>query len=253
MAKRKFKLTTVAALGIAVIVLVIVVLFATSGQTAQFFAARPTVPTQPGLATPADLVVTDVTWIDSNLNNALVYIFSVTVKNQGGTVAGTIGGDNIKGKFEVSLTDTTNNVQLGTLSAFKRGLNCVLKLDAGQSATCDFIYPKPVKSEPFQVTAFADPFKGVLGAPPPILGMIKESNEANNQLTVSAGCALYPFNGVCGNSICENHIPTPKNRCPDKSETVNTCGKDCSAYGNCGDGICNEAEKNYATCAADCG
>lgn len=40
MAKKKFKLTTTTAIIIAALVLVFIVVFATAGQTAQFFAAR---------------------------------------------------------------------------------------------------------------------------------------------------------------------------------------------------------------------
>jgi len=246
MAKKKFKLTTSVALIIAVMVLAVVVLFATQEQMVQSFAIRLGGPTAPiKVAPPADLVVSDIVWQYGRWNNVFAYGITVAVKNQGLTKAE---------KFEVSLTDITNKFKIGAVNPALDGISCQLTLAPGEANTCFFIYPiANVPGEPFKVQAVADPYKSISAfrLPPRRLGEIKESNERNNRLTSAfMSCSIYYFAGVCGNGVCETHAVG--NLCPDKSETVNTCGTDCSAYDRCGDGICNEAEKNAVTCATDC-
>ena len=244
MAKKKFKSTTSVALIIAVMVLAVVVLFATQEQMVQSFAIRLGGPTAPiKVAPPADLVVSDIVWQYGRWNNVFAYGITVAVKNQGLTKAE---------KFEVSLTDVTNKFKIGAVNPAPDGISCQLTLAPGEAKICFFIYPiAKVLGEPFKVRAIADPWIPV-GTLPRVFGKIKESNENNNRLTSAfMSCTIYPFAGVCGNGVCETQAAVG-NLCPDKSETVNTCGTDCSAYNNCGDGICNEAEKNAVTCATDC-
>ena len=83
MAKKKFKSTTSVALIIAVMVLAVVVLFATQEQTLQSFAIRLGGSTAPiKVAPPADLVVSDIVWQYGRWNNVFAYGITVAVKNQ---------------------------------------------------------------------------------------------------------------------------------------------------------------------------
>lgn len=229
--KTKLKLTTGTALIVAAIVLIIIIAFGASGQTAKFFAPSTIQPVIPNaqLQIP-DLVVTDISWhyAPAALGGVqTLYVIGVTIKNQGSA--------DVNQAFGVTLTDTTNNVQLPPAAVFFGGGQpvCQIKaLKAGQITACMFV-ASVGDTNPFSITAYADvPVKFALV---PNIGAIKESNENNNAKTIKMGCSLYPFNGKCGNKICEKH--NVQNNCPDLSETlgpVANCPNDCSV---CGDGI----------------
>jgi len=237
--KTKLKLTTGTALIVAVIVLIIVIAFGASGQTAKFFAARTqtaqyqiqtpatTQQVQPGLP---DLIVSDTSWSFTSLQipgggMQQVYLITVAVKNQG-----TAG---VNKKFDVTLTDVANNVQLPPIPVFIAGGQTVCtipNLAVGKTDnSCVFVAALPgAQNEPFSVKALADAPSGAF------LINVRESNENNNALTIKMGCELYP-RPVCGNGRCEKH--DVKNNCDDFSEAlspVSICPDDCSV---CGDGI----------------
>jgi len=239
--KTKLKLTTGTALIVAVIVLIIVIAFGASGQTAKFFAARTqtaqyqiqtpatTQQVQPGLP---DLIVSDTSWSFTSLQipgggMQQVYLITVAVKNQG-----TAG---VNKKFDVTLTDVANNVQLPPIPVFIAGGQTVCtipNLAVGKTDNSCVFVAGVGDTKPFSVTAYADvPVKFALV---PNIGAIKESNENNNAQTIKMGCSLYPA-PVCGNGRCEKH--NVKNNCDDFSEAlfpVSICPDDCSV---CGDGI----------------
>jgi len=174
-----------------------------------------------------DLVVTDISW-NYNANFGVVYIVSVTVKNQGTAKAS---------NFEVKLMDTTNNQELfPPVAANQQPARCKLTIEKGKTGICTYhvVVHGGFQTLPATLQATADTSQkfGLLN------GVVRESNENNNVLSAKvSGCGLTAI-GKCGNGRCEKDKPT--NNCPDRSETTNTCFDDCPPV--CGDKKCDEVE-----------
>jgi len=203
--KKSTKLKSPAGLALilGVIVLALVIIFATQGQTALFIS--PKLPSAPTLQTAADLIVTDLSW--KWAPGLKAFVITVTVKNQGGTDA--FG-------FITGLADTVN-INLVTGKSTPIG-TCTLTVARGKTGTCVFNYPVPPRL-PFGVTATADSDK-----------RIKESNENNNELSL-----LVTF---CGDGL--RMIPNSQgvNEECDDGNSLNTdqCTNSCTRT-FCGDGI----------------
>jgi hypothetical protein len=200
-----------------------------------------------------DLIVSDISWTWQQ--NQLGYNIMVTIKNQGTAKAS---------NFEVMVKDTTNNVELfPPVAANQKQARCKLTIDAGQTGVCTYTNFAPAMSTlPATIRATADSPQNLFGGGMWQTGIVKESNENNNVLSIKfLGCDFTTI-GKCPNGICEKE-KVQRNGCPDRSETKDNCMPDC---GKCGDGSCHDIEKIFNgyvdpssgtvykwACKADCG
>jgi hypothetical protein len=201
-----------------------------------------------------DLIVSDISWLYQQ--NGIGYTIMVTIKNQGTAKAS---------NFSVMVKDISNDMEIfPPAAANQKPTRCVLSIDAGKTGVCNYVnFNLPLAGTfPITIQATADSSLNAFGGGFWQGGIIRESNEKNNVLSIKfTGCDGSTI-GKCNNGVCEKDKNAGAHNCPDRSETKDNCMPDC---GKCGDGSCNTVEQifnGYVTedgtvckwaCKADCG
>jgi hypothetical protein len=198
-----------------------------------------------------DLIVSDISW--NYQQNQMGYTILVTVKNQGSAKAS---------NFSVLLKDITNNAEIFPPRAANQAqTRCTLAIAAGQTSVCSYTnYNQPANTFPITIQVTADSSQNAFGGGIWQGGVVRESNENNNVLSVKMAGCNWAMVGKCGNGICDKEKNPGAHGCPDRSEIPDTC-TDCI---KCGDGVCTGVEQvangivieNTVTkwaCKADCG
>jgi hypothetical protein len=234
--------------GTMLVVVILIGVYLVGNLTGAAVSVLPNPTVTKTFGTP-DLIVSDISWMYQP--NQRGYTIGVTIKNQGTAKAS---------NFEVTTKDTKNNVELLIPAANQNLVRCKLTVDKGKTGVCSYVdYNQPANTFPITIQATADSQQNVFGGGFWQGGVVRESNENNNVLSVKmAGCD-WAMIGKCGNGICEKEKNPGAHGCPDRSETRDTC-VDCI---KCGDGICTSVEQlangivleNTVTkwaCKADC-